>query len=111
MSWIKNKIGGLLLAVANVEKNSFSQEKNLLSDDISKHSEKETGTLMNSLKNNIRLIISVPIFLIFSLPERLLCLLSSYINKYKKLSNFVSFHCTENIITFFILNSKSSNIL
>ena len=53
MSWIKNKIGGLLLAVANVEKNSFSQEKNLLSDDISKHSEKETGTLMNSLKNNI----------------------------------------------------------
>ena len=53
MNWIKNKIAGVLISVANVEKNSFSQEKNLLSDDISKHSEKETGTLMNSLKNNI----------------------------------------------------------
>lgn len=53
MNWIKNKIAGLLMSVANVEKNFFSQEKNLLSDDISKHSEKETGTLMNSLKNNI----------------------------------------------------------
>ena len=51
--WIKNKIAGILISVANVEKNSFSQENNLLSDDISKHSEKETGTLMNSLKNNI----------------------------------------------------------
>jgi len=53
MNWIKNKIAGVLISVANVEKNSFSQEKNLLSDDINKHSEKETGTLMNSLKNNI----------------------------------------------------------
>ena len=53
MNWIKNKIAGILISMANVEKNSFSQEKNLLSDDISKHSEKETGTLMNSLKNNI----------------------------------------------------------
>ena len=53
MNWIKNKIAGVLISVANVEKNSFSQENNLLSDDISKHSEKETGTLMNSLKNNI----------------------------------------------------------
>lgn len=53
MSWLKNKIAGLLLSVANVEKNSLSQGKNLLSDDITKHSEKETGTLMNSLKNNI----------------------------------------------------------
>jgi hypothetical protein len=53
MNWFKDKIAGFLIAMANVEKNSFSQEKNLLSDDISKHSEKETGTLMNSLKNNI----------------------------------------------------------
>jgi hypothetical protein len=53
MNWIKNKIAGLLISVANVEKNSFSQGNNLLSDDITKHSEKETGTLMNSLKNNI----------------------------------------------------------
>lgn len=53
MSWLKNKIAGVLLSVANVEKNSLSQGKNLLSDDITKHSEKETGTLMNSLKNNI----------------------------------------------------------
>jgi hypothetical protein len=53
MNWIKNKIAGLLMSVANVEKNFFSQENNLLSDDITKHSEKETGTLMNSLKNNI----------------------------------------------------------
>lgn len=53
MNWIKNKIAGVLISMANVEKNSFSQKKNLLSDDISKHSEKETGTLMNSLKNNI----------------------------------------------------------
>lgn len=53
MNWIKNKIAGLLISVANVEKNSFSQGNNSLSDDITKHSEKETGTLMNSLKNNI----------------------------------------------------------
>lgn len=53
MNWIKNKIAGLLMSVANVEKNFFSQENNLLSDNITKHSEKETGTLMNSLKNNI----------------------------------------------------------
>ena len=53
MNWIKNKIAGFLISVANVEKNSFSQGNNSLSDDITKHSEKETGTLMNSLKNNI----------------------------------------------------------
>jgi hypothetical protein len=53
MGWIKNKIVGLLLAVSNVEKNSFSQGDKLLSDDVNKHSEKETGTLMNSLKNNV----------------------------------------------------------
>ena len=53
MNWIKNKIAGLFLAVSNVEKNSFSQGDKLLSDDINNHSEKETGTLMNSLKNNI----------------------------------------------------------
>lgn len=53
MNWIKNKIVGLLISVANVEKNSLSQGNNSLSDDITKHSEKETGTLMNSLKNNI----------------------------------------------------------
>jgi hypothetical protein len=51
--WFNNKIVGLLIAFGNVEKNSLSQTKKLLSDDISKHSEKETGTLMNSLKNNI----------------------------------------------------------
>ena len=53
MNWVKNKIAGLFLAVSNVEKNSFSQGDKLLSDDINNHSEKETGTLMNSLKNNI----------------------------------------------------------
>lgn len=49
--WFNNKIAGVLIGIGNVEKNSLS--KNLLSDDISKHSEKETGTLMSSLKNNI----------------------------------------------------------
>ena len=51
--WFNNKIAGVLIGIGNVEKNSLSQSKNLLSDDISKHSEKETGTLMSSLKNNI----------------------------------------------------------
>jgi hypothetical protein len=51
--WFNNKIAAFLIGIKNVEKNSLSQTKNLLSDDISKHSEKETGTLMSSLKNNI----------------------------------------------------------
>lgn len=53
MNWLKNKIAGLLISTANIEKNIFTQEKNLLSDAATKHSEKETGTLMNSLKNNV----------------------------------------------------------
>ncbi len=53
MGWLKNNIARMLIATANVEKNSFSQNKETLDSDISKHSEKDTGTLMHALKNNI----------------------------------------------------------
>jgi hypothetical protein len=53
MGWVHNKTIGLMVAFSKVEKNSLSQERNMLSDNASKHSEKETGKLMHDLLNNV----------------------------------------------------------
>lgn len=52
MKWLKNKIIGILMSFYGVEKNIFSS-KNSLEENINIISEKDTGTLMHSLKNNI----------------------------------------------------------
>jgi len=52
MKWLKNKIIGLLMSFYGVEKNILSS-KNSLEENINIVSEKDTGTLLHSLKNNI----------------------------------------------------------
>lgn len=52
MKWFKNKIIGILMSFYGVEKNMFSS-KNSLDENINIVSEKDTGTLLHSLKNNI----------------------------------------------------------
>lgn len=51
--WLKNKLITLSLALSNVEKNSFSQKIESLDSNIGTVTEKDAGTLMHSLKNNI----------------------------------------------------------
>jgi hypothetical protein len=52
INWVKNKIVGLLMSFYGVEKNILSS-KNSLEENINVISEKDTGTLLHSLKNNI----------------------------------------------------------
>lgn len=52
MKWLKNKIIGILISFYGVEKNMFSSNK-LLDENIGIINEKDAGTLMHSLKNNI----------------------------------------------------------
>jgi hypothetical protein len=52
MKWLKNKIIGVLMSFYGVEKNILSS-KNSLEENINIVSEKDTGTLLHSLKNNI----------------------------------------------------------
>lgn len=52
MKWIKNKIIGILMSFYGVEKNMFSNKKPL-DENINIISEKDAGTLLHSLKNNI----------------------------------------------------------
>lgn len=52
MKWLKNKIIGVLISFYGVEKNILSN-KNSLEENINIISEKNTGTLLHSLKNNI----------------------------------------------------------
>jgi hypothetical protein len=52
MKWIKNKIIGILMSFYGVEKNMFSTKKSL-DENINIISEKDAGTLLHSLKNNI----------------------------------------------------------
>jgi len=51
--WFKQKIAILSLALANVEKNSFSQKGEQLESDINKVNEKDAATLLHSLKNAV----------------------------------------------------------
>ena len=51
--WFKQKIAILSLALANVEKNAFSQKGEQLESDVNKVNEKDAATLLHSLKNAI----------------------------------------------------------
>lgn len=51
---IRNKIMALAIAFSNVERNAFSQkEKDNLDEGTNSSTDKDTGTLLNSLKNNV----------------------------------------------------------
>lgn len=52
-TWFKKKIAILSLALANVEKNAFSQKGEQLESDINKVNEKDAATLLHSLKNAV----------------------------------------------------------
>ena len=51
--WFKKKIAILALAMANVEKNAFSQKGEQLESDTNKISDKDSNTLLHSLKNSV----------------------------------------------------------
>lgn len=51
--WFNKKIAILALAFANVEKNAFTQKGERLESDINKISDKDSNTLLHSLKNSV----------------------------------------------------------
>ena len=51
--WFNKKIVILALAFANVEKNAFTQKGERLESDINKISDKDSNTLLHSLKNSV----------------------------------------------------------
>lgn len=51
--WVNRKLAILSIAFSNVEKTAFAQNIDALGAHIGKHTEKDLGTLMHSLKNNI----------------------------------------------------------
>jgi len=53
MKWFKKKMIAMLIALSNVEKNSLSQKKETLEANIGSHTQKDAGTLLHALKNNI----------------------------------------------------------
>jgi hypothetical protein len=52
-NWVNRKLAILSIAFSNVEKTAFAQNTDALGPQIGKHTDKDMGTLMHSLKNMV----------------------------------------------------------
>jgi hypothetical protein len=51
--WLRNQATAIAISVSNIEKNSLTQEKKSVSDDIKRENKKTSYDLLNALKNNV----------------------------------------------------------